>query len=317
MEEINQSNITKIASKIGKFIIIGFIIEVVFIAFINNPLVNFLHNYGPLSKSDPIEIDILVRSSQHTLSLIIIALFIFKVNFKDMFFNKNQIYKLSLKAKIKLTLFFISIALFSALISTFIMDIYTRYALGISMPETTKKLSVFAIFIAPIIEEILYRGIFLNQLKGIGYLFSIIVSSIYFGAMHGIGFLHSIVIGLILGFAYVLTGNIKWSIIIHFTYNLMNALIEYLFLPLFSNMSHNTGKLIIGIVLFLVFLIASMRDEEIKEIHEKVNIKNIRNKMKEDKNKYITYADEPKIMILIVGGIIIHLIPFFMAWSMN
>ncbi|MBS4534996.1 CPBP family intramembrane metalloprotease [Clostridium sp. D2Q-14] len=311
MGEINQNQIAQIASKIGKFIIIGFIIEFVFVTFINDSLVNFLHNNGPLSKSDPIEIDMLIRSSQHTLSLIILALFIFKVNFKDMFLNKNQIYELSLKSKIKLTLLFISISLFFALISTFIMDIYTRYILNIPMPETAKKLSVFAIFIVPIIEEILYRGIFLNQLKGIGYLFSIIVSSIYFGAMHGIGFLHAFIIGLILGFTYILTGNIKWSIIIHYIYNLIIALIEYLFLPLFPNISHNTGKLIVGIVLFLVFLIVSIRDKELKELYEKVNIKNIGNKIKQDKNKYMTFVDDPKIIIFIVGGIIIQLLPFF------
>lgn len=317
MEKMNKNNITEIANKVGKFIIIGFIIEVVFLAFINNSLVNFLHSHGPLSKSDPIEIDTLVRSSQHTLSLIIIALFIFKVNFKDMFFNKNQIYKLSLKARIKLTILFMSIMLFSTLISSFIIEYYSEHILDIPMSETTKKLSIFVIFIVPIIEEIIYRGIFLEQLKSIGYLFSIIVSSIYFAAMHGVGFFHSFVIGMILGFAYILTGNIKWSIIMHFIYNLIITLIEDLFLPLFPKMSYATLKLIIGIILFLVFLILSMGDEEIKKFHQKVNIKNIKYKIKEDKKKYITFVDEPKVTIFIVGGIIIHLIPFFIAWSMR
>ncbi|MBU5438431.1 CPBP family intramembrane metalloprotease [Tissierella sp. MSJ-40] len=312
MEELNENDIPRIANKMGKFIIIGFFIEVFFVIFLNEPLVNLLHRYESLSKSDPIEIDMLVRSSLSSLSLIIVALFIFKVNIKDIFSNKNQIYELSLKTKIKLTLFFISIALFSAIVSSPIMVAYTKYVSDIPVPETTLFLSIFAILVAPIIEEILHRGIILNHLKCIGYLFSIIMSSIYFGAIHGIGFLHSFIIGLILGSACVLTGNIRWSIIMHFIYNLILTLIEKQFLPLFSNMSHNIGKLIIGIILLLIFLITSIKDKELKELHKKMNIKNIINQFKKDKEKYIIFINEPRIAILTVGWIFIQLIPLFM-----
>jgi membrane protease YdiL (CAAX protease family) len=275
MEETNKNDISEITRKIGKFIVITFLVQRFFVIFLNDSLVNLLHGYGPLSKSDPIEITMIVRSSILKLSAIITGVFIFKPNIKDVFLNKNEIYKLSLKAKIKLMPLFISVSLFAAILSMFVMAIYSKHIISVPMPETTLLLSIFGILVAPIIEEFIYRGIFLNQLKGIGYSFSIIISSIYFGVMHGIGFLHAFIIGVILGVACVLTGNIKWSIIIHCIYNLTTDLIGYLFLPLFQQMSYITGSVTIGVVLLLIFLITSMRDREIKELYNKINIKNI------------------------------------------
>ncbi|WMM25770.1 type II CAAX endopeptidase family protein [Tissierella sp. MB52-C2] len=306
MEEINKSEISEIARKMGKFIIINFLVELIFTIFINDYLANLLHSYGPLSKSDPIEIDMLVRSSTHGLNSIIVGIFIFKPNIKDIFSNKNQIYKLSLKLKTKLTIFFISMALLSTIPSSFIMVTYTK--LDIPMPETAVILSIFAIFTTPFIEEILNRGIILNQLKGIGYLFSIIISSVYFGSIHGIGFFHAFIIGLILGAACILTGNIRWPIIIHLIYNLTLPLIEEVFLRLFPNVSYRVGKLIIAIILLLIFLVISRRDKEIKKINIRINIKDIVSEFKKDKEKYLTFITEPIITVIIMSWIFIQLI---------
>lgn len=312
MEQINKNDISELTSKIGKFVIITFSIRVFFAIFLNDSLVKLLYSYGSLGKSDPLEIDMIVRSSISKISSIIIGLSIFKANIKDIFFNKNQIYKLNLKAKIKLTLLFISISLFFAILSSFIMMSYDKYIMVVPMPKTTLFLSIFGILVAPICEEILYRGIILNQLKGIGYLFSIIISSIYFGVMHGIGFLHAFIIGLILGVVYVLTGNIRWSVIIHFIYNLITDLIGYLLLPLFPQMSYITGSAIIGVVLFLIFWVTAINDREIKEIYNIINIKNIIEQLKKDKEKYSIFINEPEIILLMGSWITIQLIPFFM-----
>lgn len=311
MEESNKTDIGEIANKIGKLIIMSFLIEVFSEIFINKALVNLLHSYELLSKVDPIEIDMLIRSSLYTIHLIIISLFIFKPNIKDIFSNRNQVYKLSLKAKTKLTLMFISIGLFSAIVSSFIMMTYSKYIMDIPMPETTLLISIFAIFIAPVTEEILSRGIILNQLKDIGYSFCIIISSVYFGVMHGIGFLHAFIIGLILGFACILTGNIRWSIIIHLVYNFISFAIEGLFLPLLSSMNYNIGRLIVGGILFLIFLVTAVKDKEITELYEKVNIKSIIDKFYKDKEKYLIFINEPAIIVCIAGWIFMQLMPLF------
>lgn len=308
MEQINKNEISNSANKIGKFIIIVSFINIFCRIFLNNALVNFLHNLGPLNKIDPIEIAMIVRSTQFKIASITIALIIFKVNIKDVFSNKDSIYKLSLECKTKLTLLFISIGLIGAIPSMFIMMTYDKHIMNIPMAETSYLMSIFGIIVAPISEEFLYRGIILNQLKESGYLFSIVISSIYFGVMHGIGFLHAFIIGLILGFAFTLTGNIIWPIIIHFIYNLTTDLIGYLFLPLLPHMSYIVVSLIMGNLLLVIFLITTLKDKEIKELYEKINIRNIINQFKKDKEKYMVFADEPNIMISIIGWFLIHVL---------
>lgn len=66
---------------------------------------------------------------------------------------------------------------------------------------------IIGIGTAAIFEEIIFRGIILENLKKYGELFAIIVSAVIFGLMHGIRFGHSFIAGLILGFIYVITGT--------------------------------------------------------------------------------------------------------------
>ena len=312
MNELSNNDVSKVASKVGRFIIIGVLIQVAFSFYLNESLVNLLHNFEPLSESDPIEIYRIIRGLEASLPSIIIGLFYFKVNIKDIFSNKNQIYKLSLKAKTKLTVLFISIAYFSAIVSSFIMVFYAKHTY-VPIPKTTYFFSIYTIFVAPIIEEILHRRIITGQLKSIGYLFSIVISSIYFGFGHGCGFLHAFIIGLILGFCFILTGNIRWTIIIHFIYNLTLDLIGDFILVLSINMNYNIVLLIIAIILFSIFLITGAKDKELKELHKKVNIKNIINQFKKDKGKYVVFLKAPEIVILIFGWIFTQLILPFMV----
>lgn len=309
MEEINKNDISEIAGKMGKLILISVFVQIFYAIFLISPLVNILHEHEYLSKCDPLEIDIIIRSSMHTLSTIIIAKHIFNLKIKDMFLNKKRMYKLSLNAKIKLTLFFTSIGLFSLIVSSFIVTPFNKYIIPLPKSETRYYLSIFSLSVVPVIEETLYRGIILNELKDGGYLFSIIISSICFGMMHGIGFIHATVLGLIAGFAFTLTGNIIWSIILHFLHNFRWRLIDYFFLPLFPKIGSFIGTLIMGIILLLIFLILSIRDKEIREIHKKINIKNIMNEFKKDKEKYSIFINEPEIVFLIGGWITIQLIP--------
>lgn len=309
MKKINRNDISQIANKVGTFIIVNFCAQTFFTIFLNNSLVSLLHDHGPLNKVDPIEIDMIVRSSISKISSIIIGLLVFKPNMKGIFSNEKRRYELKLKHKIKLTLLFISISLFSAIVSSFLMVNYSKYIMSIPMPETILLISIFGVLVAPITEEIFYRGIFLNYLKRVDNLFSIVISSIYFGVMHGIGFLHAFIIGLILGFTYILTGSIWWSAIIHFMYNLMTFVIEYL--SLLSGMSYNLWRLIMANSLLLIFFITTIKDKEIKELYRKVEIKNIITQLKKDKEIYLAFIYEPKIAFIMICWIFLQMIPIF------
>jgi len=106
---------------------------------------------------------------------------------------------------------------------------------SLPMPEFMKKIflefanqngifSFIAIVIAaPIIEELIFRGIILNGLlQRYSPVKSIIISSVLFGIVHlnPWQFISAFIIGLFSGWVYYRTGKLTLSILIHFVNNL-------------------------------------------------------------------------------------------------
>lgn len=81
---------------------------------------------------------------------------------------------------------------------------------------------VVAGILAPINEEIIYRGVTFNFLeKRVNTKYALIVSSLMFGIIH-LSFVQSVyatIMGLISGTVYMKTRKIRWSILIHITIN--------------------------------------------------------------------------------------------------
>ena len=73
--------------------------------------------------------------------------------------------------------------------------------------------------LGPIIEEIIYRGILLEQLRKDGDEFAIIVSAVVFAMGHFKSSLYVIFAGVFLGIIYVVTNNLKSSIMLHIIIN--------------------------------------------------------------------------------------------------
>ncbi|WP_407381511.1 CPBP family intramembrane glutamic endopeptidase [Methanobrevibacter sp.] len=109
------------------------------------------------------------------------------------------------------------------------------------------------IFISPICEELLFRGVFLNRLRlFVPMSFAIAISSILFGALHSYGgVISAIVFGICMCIIYLKTRNILTCILAHFTNNLLAEFLYHI----------DTGNLIftngIFIALFSVLAIVS------------------------------------------------------------
>lgn len=111
---------------------------------------------------------------------------------------------------------------------------------------------------APILEEILNRGIILRQcLRYISPIWAIIIQAIFFGLGHGntIQFMYTFVGGLFLGYIAYSTKSIIPCIIMHFTVNLTDVLFNSfvqsmvaLYLPIIALIS-------IGIVAYITYTI--------------------------------------------------------------
>jgi len=88
-------------------------------------------------------------------------------------------------------------------------------------------LMFFGTIIAPIIEEILFRGFLLPALKkSLGGRYAIVVSAALFAAVHIdiFAFLQIFILGLLLGHLYEKTKTLTASIMVHITHNVLTLL---------------------------------------------------------------------------------------------
>lgn len=81
----------------------------------------------------------------------------------------------------------------------------------------------YATILGPILEEMLFRGFFMNMFFVETPYISLVLSSILFGIMHTsddpIYFISKVILGFVLGFVYLKTKNIKANIITHMLNN--------------------------------------------------------------------------------------------------
>jgi len=92
------------------------------------------------------------------------------------------------------------------------------------MDRTEKLLMLIgAVVMAPIIEEIIFRGVLLGSLnKIIGVQRAVVISSLCFGLLHGTSLmtvLFTALMGMILAYTYLAYGNLINNILVHGLYN--------------------------------------------------------------------------------------------------
>ena len=103
---------------------------------------------------------------------------------------------------------------------------------------------IATVLIAPIAEEIIFRGVILSRLnRAFPSGIAVIISALIFGAMHGqiLWIAYAFVIGLVLGAVYIRYNSIVPTIAIHITFNLLGGI--------YFNFAVPTAVLIIAAVL--------------------------------------------------------------------
>lgn len=128
-----------------------------------------------------------------------------------------------------------------------------------------------ALIIGPIVEEFIFRGIFLNGLlKRYSAWFSIISISLFFGLLHFdysmiqlqqdvsiqvVNFLQAFILGLILGFVFWKTGSITPPILLHLLANFISLIVLDNLSVQSAAIQHIIGALACILALF-VFLVS-------------------------------------------------------------
>ena len=159
---------------------------------------------------------------------------------------------------------------------------------------------IMAVFVAPILEEIVFRGVIMNNLRKYGIRVAIIINSLLFGLSHYN--IEMIVPAFLTGiiFSYVACKySIKYSILIHFFINAVTKISQVLILLrvelILILVSLFFAFLIIFLLIFFIIGLAKGRYKEIFFI--KLNV--------EDRKKLAEFVKNDFLYLLIIFAIVV------------
>lgn len=90
--------------------------------------------------------------------------------------------------------------------------------------EDTLSMFLYAVFLAPVWEEILFRGLIMRSMERYGKKFAILASAFLFGIFHGniVQTPYAFMVGLVLGYV-AMEYSMLWAIVLHMLNNLVLA----------------------------------------------------------------------------------------------
>ena len=86
---------------------------------------------------------------------------------------------------------------------------------------------LFVVILAPILEEVMFRGILCKKLMILGEGYAIVIPSVFFALCHGNFFqlFYAFTLGCFFSFIYVRTGKLRYSILYHMAINLLGSVV--------------------------------------------------------------------------------------------
>ncbi|WP_305514562.1 MULTISPECIES: type II CAAX endopeptidase family protein [unclassified Methanobrevibacter] len=183
----------------------------------------------------------------------------------------SQLFKLNLLKTIFLVVILNIFLSYGMLyLADFILNIFTvNFSMASYSILSSSLLTI--VVVAPISEELIFRGVFLNRLKlFIPLMFSVLVSSVFFASLHSFGSIFSaFIFAICVSILYLKTDNIVVPIFAHFLNNLFAEIIIVLDS---SNVLFNNTLVIIVMSILAVISFALIVMSIIPEL------KNINNK---------------------------------------
>ena len=165
---------------------------------------------------------------------------------------------------------------------------------------------IMAVFAAPILEEIVFRGVIMNNLKKYGIRVAIIINSLLFGLSHYN--IEMIVPAFLTGivFSYVAYKySIKYSILIHFFINAITKTSQVLILLRIEILLILVGLFSAFLIIFLlVFVIIGLLEGKYKEVLSifELNV--------EDRENVIVFLKNNVLYLLVIFAIVVSNLVF-------
>lgn len=171
---------------------------------------------------------------------------------------------LSLKEFIKLfiisiaaTYIFNFVSIFINLILAFIKGGDILNPLGAALQNSSLiYIFLFTVIFAPIVEEIIFRGVLIDKLRCYGDKVCIFVSAFTFALYHGnlSQILYAFVLGAIFAYVVLKFGTIKYSILLHMSVNFCGSVL----FPFIVSLENELLTQIIGLFVILMIIIGTV-----------------------------------------------------------
>ncbi len=169
---------------------------------------------------------------------------------------------------------FVSLGIILAMAHVNAMLVPTNTDAGLNDVSRTKPyqlvLLVFSSAVIPAFsEELLFRGVFVSNLKPYGKSVAVIVSALMFCFMHMnvAQLLYTFAAGVVFGLVYCETGSVWITVLLHFLNNFFNVLENYLF-ELFAAETANLFCLALELMIFLLGVVLTAAYLAVKKKEE-------------------------------------------------
>ncbi len=167
----------------------------------------------------------------------VLALLVYWIIFlvrKKNFLQEVGIRKVSVNGILPIVLLGMSFNIITTMVVSYVpwpqawMDSYMASS---SMIDTSLIAWIGAVIMAPVVEEIVFRGFIYGRLKkAFPMMVAAVISALAFGAMHGtlIWLIYTFVFGMVLVWVYEKYQSLAACILLHMAYNLVGMLLSYL-----------------------------------------------------------------------------------------
>ena len=124
---------------------------------------------------------------------------------------------------------------------------------------------IFAGILAPIFEEYVFRGVFLDKLRVYGDETAIWVTALAFGLFHGnlSQFFYAFILGIIFGYIAINTNQIKYTIILHMMINILGSTIMPALVLSGNKVLESIGGIFVVMVMILSVVIYSRNSSKV------------------------------------------------------
>ena len=196
-----------------------------------------------------LEIEIMEQAMLMTLVAGVLTLFVYWLLFfirKKRFGEEVCLYPLSLEGVLPITIMAACFNVVTTVVISFIPwpeSWMESYAISSSAIDNSLLAWITAVFMAPILEEVVFRGLIYTRLKkGLPLIVAAILTSLVFGIMHGtiIWFFYTFVVSMVLIWIFEKFHSLTACILFHLLYNfsgmilsIVAELMAVLILPLF------------------------------------------------------------------------------------